>query len=76
MDALLRHDDTGEIGHNSAPLVEAALLDQIALTPTGVVADLRAVTCLDFAGIRALISWQPGWNSCRLRTSAKSSLLV
>lgn len=46
----------GEVDHISAPLVKARVLDQVALTPPGVIADLRAVTFLDSTGIKALIS--------------------
>ncbi|MET9226314.1 STAS domain-containing protein [Lentzea sp. NPDC003310] len=55
-DALPVVGVTGEIDHRSARLVEAAVLDQVALTPPGVIADLRAVTYLDAAGIKALVS--------------------
>jgi anti-anti-sigma factor len=45
----------GEVDQRTAPLVEAALTDQLARASSGVIVDLRGVTGLGSAGITVLV---------------------
>lgn len=58
---------TGELDHVGAQLVRAAVLDQVALAPPGVIADLRAVTFLAASGIESLISTDESAQSAGVR---------
>ncbi|MGI5499264.1 STAS domain-containing protein [Lentzea sp. CA-135723] len=57
----------GEMDHAGARLVRAAVLDQVALAPPGVIADLRAVTFLAATGIESLISTDESAQSAGVR---------